>query len=183
MNLLKDIDTDVSTTGQVSQTTIELARKMLDQSMIITPSIGTEFNGGRYAGIIHDVEKGVSYHLIYADSYNELFDVTQPESVKFIAAEAINAFTDWRLPTAQEALMLMINASDSFDLDERYWTSTDSPTAQDCAYTQTYGTGKQLCISKTAKCRGRAVRTEPIVSTQKLIKKARGVGITAFLGG
>ena len=118
--------------------------------------------------------------MIYADSYNELFDVTQPEAVKFIAAEAISGFTDWRLPTAQEAMMLLINASDSFDFDERYWTSTESQNVKDCAYTQTFGTGKQLCISKTAKCRGRAVRIEPIAIANV---NTLGIGMTAISQG
>lgn len=164
MDLLNNIDNDVSNTGQVSQTTIEQAREMLDQSMIITPSIGAEFKGGRYAGMVHDVTKDVSYHLIYAESFYELFNVTQHEATKSISSEAINGYADWHLPTSQDAMMLKINASDSFDLDERYWTSTEGAAAINCAYTQSFESGKQFCINKCAKFRARAVRYEPKLS-------------------
>lgn len=163
MDLLNHIDHDVSTTGQVSQSTIELAREMLDQAMIITPIIGAEFKGGRYAGMVHDVKKGVSYHLIYADSFYELFNLTQHEAMRNVSSEAINGYTDWRLPTTQDAMMLKINASDSFDLDERYWTSSESTTGNNCAYTQSFESGKQFCIDKQPKLRARAVRYEVIL--------------------
>lgn len=164
MNLLIEIDKDVSETGQVSQGTIELARAMLNQHLHIAPSIGAAFHGGRYAGLIRDVANDTSYHLIYADSFHECFDVSWYGAL-MIVDDGIDDFKGWTLPTRFEISILAINVPDSFDLDELYWTSSESAVTPDCAWAQRYSDRKQICISKNTKCRARGVLRIP-VSTQ-----------------
>ena len=161
MNLLKKIDQDVSDTGQVSQSTIELARSMLDQNLQITPAIGAEFCGGRYVSTIRDVKTNASYHLIYADSYHECFDVSWYGALTLIN-DGVDSNIGWVLPTRLEIYLLGINVPDSFDLDELYWTSSESTSTPNCAWAQRFLDGKQICISKNAKCRARAIRRVPI---------------------
>lgn len=161
MNLLRKIDQDVSDTGQVSQSTIELARSMLDQNLQIAPAIGAEFIGGRYAGIIRDAKTDASYHLFYADSYHECFDISWHRALRLFD-DGVDGGIGWVLPTRLEFYILGINVPDSFDLDELYWTSSKSATTPNCAWAHRFLDGKQICISKNAKCRARAIRRVPI---------------------
>lgn len=95
-------------------------------------AIGAELQGGIYVGPM--VEDGQLVHVIAAAK--ALGDHEWMKGRRVAADHRGGGFTDWRLPTKNEALVALAHAKDLFD-DCWHWTSTergDYPWAVDFEY-------------------------------------------------
>lgn len=83
-------------------------------------AIGEELQGGIYIGPM--IEDGQLVHLIAAPE--SLGDRAWNTAKEKAASYEGGGFTDWRLPTKNEAMVALIHAQELFD-DCWHWTSTE----------------------------------------------------------
>ena len=124
---------------------------------LVAPTIGSEWHGGIYAGVMGGENGQPDYYLIHAASEHELTGLNWRVAVD-AARTPINGFTDWSLPDCREARLLFINSSDSFDEDTWYWTSTTRADDSVCAWVQDFSNGLQGFNLKSSEYSARAVR-------------------------
>ena len=92
-----------------------------DRSNLALPAkIGEALQGGIYVGPYFDIENGTVEHLI-ASEY--LADSDVPDAESAVSSYRSGGFTDWQLPTQQEAMAAYIHAKKFFK-SGYHWTRT-----------------------------------------------------------
>jgi len=125
---------------------------------LVAPSIGAEWQGGIYAGILGGVDGQPDQHIIKAPIKIELEGLTWQQAIEAGEAANINGFFDWSLPDRRESRLIAINAPDGFSLYDHYWTSTQGTHDTDFAWLQDFNNGGQDYNHKLTKYRAFFVR-------------------------
>lgn len=98
-----------------------IAQSFSDPTTLALPAkIGEKLQGGVYVGPYFDLETGKVEHMIGGDY---LDDSDAPDAEAAAARHQGGGYTDWRLPTQQEAMAAFINAKKCFK-PGYHWTST-----------------------------------------------------------
>ena len=114
-------------------------------------------DGGIYAGVARGLNGAADYHVILCKA-DQKRDMTWENAMRWAAGLSDEGFTDWRLPTHQEAALLYANLKDQFS-DRWYWCSDNYPQDDTCRWVQTFGYGRQADARMTDGCHARAIRT------------------------
>mgnify|MGYP003344814927 CR=1 FL=1 len=109
-------------------------------------------SGETYAGLIFGKNGERDYHLFLRPEMPEKTNLSWKEAMKW--AKSIG----YELPTQREASLLAINCRESFDLDDGYWTSTQSANHDGYALMQNFGRAYQNYHDKLDYHRARAIR-------------------------
>ncbi len=107
------------------------------------------------SGAISD-RNGLSNSLAIRD-YAKSIDKRFP-AVSHTLSLTSNGFNDWYLPARHELRLAYLNASETFNLDGWYWTSTRFAGGADLAWDQHFDDGLQDLNVKSFPARARAVR-------------------------
>lgn len=116
------------------------------QTHAAMPTIGQEWEGGTYAGLIHTTE--CLHHLV-------LLDDKPTERLGWDKAVAWAKSIDADLPSRVEALVLFKNLPDRF---EKQWHWTHEQYSRYDAWLQCFGDGDQDNLGLAYEGRARAVR-------------------------
>lgn len=115
------------------------------------PAIGDPWQGGIYAGIT--LHNGIAMALVLLP-----FEVND---IKWGAAGTWAKEQGGELPSRIDALVLFENLKKEFS-ENWYWTATQHPGIESCAYVQYFDNGDQRWDRKDDGYRARAVRRFPI---------------------
>ena len=113
------------------------------------PRIGSEFQGGIYAGIARGKDGAPDYHLILLPEAKE--DINWDDAMKWAAGIGGD------LPTRSEQSLLFANLKDQFE-ERYYWSNTQHADGGGYAWGQNFDYGYQGYNRKSGYSRARAVR-------------------------
>jgi hypothetical protein len=117
--------------------------------------IGTEWQGGIYAGIARGVNGASDHHLIVAQVGPE--PLAWPAAKKWAEGLDCGGSRDWSLPTRKEQALLFANVGDLFK-PNWYWSGEQHASYPGYAWGQYFDNGYQSYGHEGSYGRARAVR-------------------------
>lgn len=159
MQLIKNGITIEVADAQVVDLILERLRQ--DQAIIRPgelPPIRSDWQGGKFAGIMRGRDGGKDYALIKGP---DIGSGNWRDAMEYAAKLKIDAYSDFRLPYRSEQALLFANLPDEFEKDW-YWSCEQHPANEVSAFAQNFRNGHQTRIFKDGTCLGCAVRMIPL---------------------
>jgi hypothetical protein len=134
----------------------------MELKIISLPPIGTEWQGGIYAGIVAGRDGQPDYHLIVGPELSGKDGEVDWGNANALAAEVnTGGHNDFTLPDRHEQSIMFGNVPQLFQ-KRWYWSREQRAGSSVYAWAQGFGNGDQNGIRKGDELRARAVRRLPI---------------------
>ena len=134
-----------------------------EEAKLVAPSIGAEWQGGIYIGILGGIDGQPDCHIVVSALQFHLHDFNWKNSMDAASTATLNEFSDWSLIDRRESRLAAINAPSNFRTDVWYWTSTQYAGYSDYAWVQNFNNGYQDYYRKSNEYSAAFVRRIPII--------------------